>query len=67
MQNRYIDKAEYYRPLPANTFAPKEGHHALDVAVIGAGIAGLMAAIALSQSGHNVEASQTQIFCYNIG
>ncbi len=62
MQNRSTDKAEYYRPLPPNTFAPKEGHQALEIAVIGAGIAGLMAAIALSQSGHNVEASRTQIF-----
>lgn len=57
MQHKVVDKAEYYRRLPPNSFAPKEGHQPLDVAVVGAGIAGLMAAIALSQSGHNVEVS----------
>ena len=46
---------EYYRPYPPNNFAPKPGHQKLDIAVIGAGIAGLLTAVALVQSGHNVE------------
>jgi 2-polyprenyl-6-methoxyphenol hydroxylase-like FAD-dependent oxidoreductase len=48
-------KDEYYRPYPPNHFAPNPGEQKLDVAVIGAGIAGLMTAVALVQSGHNVE------------
>lgn len=46
---------EYYAPFPPNSFAPKPGSKKLDVAIIGAGIAGLSAAVALLQSGHNVE------------
>jgi NADPH-dependent glutamate synthase beta subunit-like oxidoreductase len=46
---------EYYEPFPPNHFAPKAGHQKLDIAIIGAGIAGLTAAVALLQSGHNVE------------
>jgi NADPH-dependent 2,4-dienoyl-CoA reductase/sulfur reductase-like enzyme len=32
-----------------------EGYEALDIAIVGAGIAGLGAAIALCRNGHNVE------------
>lgn len=46
---------EYYRPYPPNTFAPKPGNQRLDIAIIGAGIAGLSTAVALLQAGHNVE------------
>jgi len=46
---------EYYQPFPPNYFAPKPGHQKLDIAIIGAGIAGLLTAVALAQSGHNVE------------
>lgn len=46
---------EYYKPYPPNHFAPKPGHQKLDIAIIGAGIAGLLTAVALVQSGHNVE------------
>lgn len=49
---------EYYKPFPPNYFAPKPGNQALDIGIIGAGIAGLTAAVALVQSGHNVEAGQ---------
>ena len=46
---------EYYKPFPPDYFAPKDGSQKLDVAIIGAGIAGLTAAIALLQSGHHVQ------------
>ena len=46
---------EYYEPFPPNHFAPKAGHQKLDIAIIGAGVAGLISAVALLQSGHNVE------------
>ena len=46
---------EYYKPYPSNHFAPKSSHQKLDIAIIGAGIAGLITAVALVQSGHNVE------------
>jgi NADPH-dependent 2,4-dienoyl-CoA reductase/sulfur reductase-like enzyme len=46
---------EYYKPYPRDYFAPKTGHQSLDIAIIGAGIAGLLTAVALAQSGHNVE------------
>ena len=36
---------------------PGPGERRLDVGIIGAGIAGLGAAIALGQAGHNVEVS----------
>ena len=51
------DRKEYYRDPPPNSFAPKEGDASLDIAIIGAGIAGLSAAVALTQCGHNVEVS----------
>jgi len=53
-------KDNYYKPFPANYFAPKPGNQALDIGIVGAGIAGLTAAVALVQSGHNVEACQQQ-------
>lgn len=39
-------------------FTPGPGEGRLDVGIIGAGIAGLGAAVALGQAGHNVEVSQ---------
>lgn len=57
LQNgHYAD--EYYKAFPPNYFAPKPGHQALEIGIVGAGIAGLAAAVALVQSGHNVEAGQ---------
>ena len=59
-------KNEYYAPIPADRFAPKTGDRILQIGIIGAGIAGLSAAIALTQSGHNVEVSeiQTNLVCF---
>ena len=57
--NRFRD--EYYRPFPPDFFAPKPGNQRFEVAIIGAGIAGLTAAIALLQSGHNVEVSNNEV------
>lgn len=51
---------EYYKPFPPNYFAPKANHQVLDIGIVGAGIAGLTAAVALVQSGHNVEASRRE-------
>lgn len=48
---------EYYEPLSPDHFAPKSGDQILDIGIIGAGIAGLAAAAALVQSGHNVDVS----------
>ena len=52
-------KDEYYKPVPPDFFAPKTGDQILNIGVVGAGIAGLAAAIALVQSGHNVEVSSS--------
>lgn len=46
---------EYYAPFPPNSFAPRPGDRRLNVAIIGAGVAGLTAAIGLLQCGHDVE------------
>lgn len=46
---------EYYEPFPPNHFAPGANHQKLQVGIVGAGIAGLTAAVALLQSGHDVE------------
>ncbi len=54
-------KDEYYRPLPADYFAPKHGDQILEIGIVGAGIAGLTAASALVQSGHNVEVRQISV------
>ena len=48
-------KDDYLKPVPPDEFAPRPGDQVLDIGIIGAGIAGLAAAIALVQSGHNVE------------
>lgn len=51
-------KDEYYGHIPPDFFAPKSGDKVLNVGIVGAGIAGLAAAIALVQMGHNVEVRQ---------
>jgi NADPH-dependent 2,4-dienoyl-CoA reductase/sulfur reductase-like enzyme len=48
---------EYIEDVPAHIFAPGPGFKRLNIAVVGAGIAGLGAAIGLCQSGHDVEVS----------
>lgn len=57
--NIYLDKreiaSEYFQDVPPDSFKPGPNHKTLDIAIVGAGIAGLSAAISLSQSGHNVE------------
>lgn len=42
---------------------PGPGERRLDVGIIGAGIAGLGAAVALGQAGHNVEVSTCRLYC----
>ncbi|KAL9114910.1 MAG: hypothetical protein Q9227_001153 [Pyrenula ochraceoflavens] len=44
----------YYEYPPAGIFAPREDDGKLSVGIIGAGIAGLSAAIGLSRSGHDI-------------
>ena len=46
---------EYFRDLPQHIFTPKENDKALEIGIIGAGIAGLAAAAGLCRSGHRVE------------
>ncbi|KAJ9615479.1 hypothetical protein H2200_001554 [Cladophialophora chaetospira] len=60
-------KDEYYKPIPPDIFAPKPGDQILDIGIVGAGIAGLAAAIALVQSGHNVEVYERSRFAHEIG
>jgi len=47
---------EYCRDLPQHIFTPNEDDKALEIGIIGAGIAGLAAAAGLCRSGHGVEA-----------
>lgn len=42
-------------PIPADAFRPGPDDKSLEVGIIGAGIAGLGAAVALRYSGHKVE------------
>ncbi len=42
---------------PVEAVAPRNDDQILNVGIVGAGIGGLTAAIALAESGHNVEAS----------
>jgi hypothetical protein len=56
-------KDEYYECIPPDFFAPRLGDKTLDVGIVGAGIAGLAAAIALVQAGHDVEVSQDPDVC----
>lgn len=51
---------DYYKPFPPNYFAPKLGSQTLNIGIVGAGIAGLTAAVALVQSGHNVEVRRSR-------
>jgi predicted flavoprotein YhiN len=46
---------EYFEDVPGHIFAPGPEFSRLNIAIVGAGIAGLGAAIGLSQSGHDVE------------
>ena len=50
---------EYFAPIASDHFVPRAGDQILDIGIIGAGIAGLSAAIALTQSGHNVKVGET--------
>jgi hypothetical protein len=52
---------DYKEDVPARTFAPGPGFKRLDIAIVGAGIAGLGAAIGLCQSGHKVEVRNLHI------
>lgn len=60
-------KSEYYAPISPDRFAPKEGDQILEIGIIGAGIAGLTAAIALAHAGHNVDIYERSRFAYEIG
>ena len=60
-------KDEYYKPVPPGNFAPRPGDKVLEIGIVGAGIAGLAAASALVQSGHNVEVRRIPVLkslCY---
>ena len=57
-------KDEYYKPVPSDNFTPRPGDQMLNVGIIGAGIAGLAAASALVQSGHNVEVGQIPVLSF---
>ncbi|KAL1962936.1 hypothetical protein VTN77DRAFT_9032 [Rasamsonia byssochlamydoides] len=52
---------------PKNAFAPGPSDDSLDVGIVGAGIAGLSAAIALSRSGHRVEIFERSHFKSEVG
>ncbi len=47
---------DYFKDVPAHIFEPVGSDKILEIAIIGAGIAGLAAAAGLLQSGHDVEA-----------
>ena len=64
INGRMADK--YYEPFPSNFFAPISRHARLEITIIGAGIAGLSAAVALTQSGHNVEVLRYQLRIENV-
>jgi hypothetical protein len=53
---------EYYAPYLPNTFAPSPNSQRLNVAIVGAGIAGLSAAVGLLQAGHNVEVRSITLY-----
>lgn len=52
---------KYLAPIASDHFVPRTGDQVLDIGIIGAGIAGLSAAIALTQSGHNVKVSEAHL------
>ncbi|KAL1983996.1 hypothetical protein VTN96DRAFT_9681 [Rasamsonia emersonii] len=52
---------------PPDAFAPGPGDVSLDVGIVGAGIAGLSAAIALTRSGHRVEIFERSQFKSEVG
>lgn len=57
LQNKDAD-GDRFRLPHRQDLAPKKGAKSLNVGIIGAGIAGLTAAIAMSQSGHDVEVGE---------
>lgn len=57
LQNKDAGGDRFWLPHRQD-LAPKKGAKSLNVGIIGAGIAGLTTAIAMSQSGHDVEVSE---------
>ncbi|KAF3070005.1 3-hydroxybenzoate 6-hydroxylase 1 [Trichoderma lentiforme] len=66
LQNKDADGDRFWLPHRQD-LAPKKGAKSLNVGIIGAGIAGLTAAIAMSQSGHDVEIFERSEFKSEIG
>ncbi|KAI9688857.1 MAG: hypothetical protein M1822_001214 [Bathelium mastoideum] len=54
-------------PIPKDAFKPTKSDHSLEVGIIGAGIAGLGAAVALRSSGHKVEIFERSRFKNEVG
>jgi NADPH-dependent 2,4-dienoyl-CoA reductase/sulfur reductase-like enzyme len=60
---------DYFKDVPAHVFEPEATDKPLDIAIIGAGIAGLAAAAGLSRCGHNVEVGsspQCSLICLTV-
>lgn len=53
----FTDINDMYGLPSVEAVAPRNGDQTLTVGIVGAGISGLTAAIALAESGHDVEAS----------
>jgi ribulose 1,5-bisphosphate synthetase/thiazole synthase len=53
---------DYKEDVPLHIFAPGRGFKYLDIAIVGACIAGLGSAIGLCQSGHKVEVRSLHMY-----